>query len=928
MPNEIVQLPPQEPPPRPPGVFKRLQQAIAYAIGGQSFFPAGQPMQPSHPETAGRRFDYPSNYNQYIRPRRDTGISFELLRQFAGVYDLLRLAIETRKDQIAAFEWSIVPKDDKVKIDDDPQLQKRIAAVTEFFKAPANGLDWNAWLRAIMEDMFVLDAITVWPTFTGRQLSALEIVDPTNIKFILADDGRVPEPPLPAYQQSLKGVPTSNFTRDELYYFVRNQRSNTVYGLSHVEQVLMTINIGLRREKTQLDYFTTGNIPEAISGVPENWTPEQIGQFQTLWDSMLQGDSEQRAGYLKFVPGDASKIQMLREAEATLKGEFDEWLVRIICYCFSLPPTAFVRQMNRATAESAVETAKEEGLVPLLKYLKMCINAMIVKAMRITDLEFRWNLVDDIDPINQKDIDIDYVEHGVISIDDIRERLGKEPLGIGPMVWVNGAPIPIESIMDGSAAYLQPPPAPPAPGEDPEDGGDGPPDKPGGGKPNGKEKADDKSEKRFSLDDLTTVRDLLTLLKYSDDQPRANDGKWTSGGGGGKDEAAAGAFREKMVSAIAASGGFTFDSRTQEPVKSGFAVDEFPEASGVFDSDSFSADDVSSWMDKNSKSLKDPNVYIGGWVDKGKIWLGLTRVYPDDQKDAAIKAGRGANQIAIADLGAISRGDMDNAFINTGGTGEAKKVLEKAKRAAKGGKPVFMLFDRDADPKEVHKQLKAVADAQKEAKKYDENEPRDKDGEWTEGGDSAADGKGKDGKDGKGKEGEPITAKTPKDFGAQVDAIYEAQGVKDWQEDYVSGLALKHYFGNSDSFAINNGLRSGKMDKKFKDTVSAVRQAFDDHGVTLPQGTRLYRAVAGDFAEQLAGMKAGDSFVDKGFSSTAGTAKATERFGNVRMEISTSKGTRALVYKDEAEVLLQEGRKYTVDSVTKKGGKTIVRVHV
>jgi hypothetical protein len=37
--------------------------------------------------------------------------------------------------------------------------------------------------------------------------------------------------------------------------------------------------------------------------------------------------------------------------EAPYKDDFDEWLARIVCYAFSLPPTAFTRQVNRATAE-------------------------------------------------------------------------------------------------------------------------------------------------------------------------------------------------------------------------------------------------------------------------------------------------------------------------------------------------------------------------------------------------------------------------------------------------------------------------------------------------------------------------------------------------------------------------------------------------
>jgi hypothetical protein len=41
-----------------------------------------------------------------------------------------------------------------------------------------------------------------------------------------------------------------------------------------------------------------------------------------------------------------------------------------VCYAFSLPSTAFTRQVNRATAETAQEAALAEGLAPLMGWVK------------------------------------------------------------------------------------------------------------------------------------------------------------------------------------------------------------------------------------------------------------------------------------------------------------------------------------------------------------------------------------------------------------------------------------------------------------------------------------------------------------------------------------------------------------------------------
>ncbi len=66
-----------------------------------------------------------------------------------------------------------------------------------------------------------------------------------------ADDGTTIFPP--AYQQVLKGLPAVNYSARDIIYRPRNVRARKVYGYSPVQQVLMTVNIGLRREKATAD---------------------------------------------------------------------------------------------------------------------------------------------------------------------------------------------------------------------------------------------------------------------------------------------------------------------------------------------------------------------------------------------------------------------------------------------------------------------------------------------------------------------------------------------------------------------------------------------------------------------------------------------------------------------------------------------------
>ena len=168
--------------------------------------------------------------------------------------------------------------------------------------------------------------------------------------------------------------------------------------MSPVEQVVTTVNIALRRQLYLLDYFAEGNIPDSLIGVPETWTPDQIASYQKYWDAYFDGDlgCRRRA---KFVPGGVAKT-FIQKKEPELKGPFDEWLARIVCFAFSISPQALTQTVNRATAETQKELAEEEGLAPILAWAKALIYD-IIASERASDLEFVWSEGHETDPATE-----------------------------------------------------------------------------------------------------------------------------------------------------------------------------------------------------------------------------------------------------------------------------------------------------------------------------------------------------------------------------------------------------------------------------------------------------------------------------------------------------------------------------------------------
>jgi hypothetical protein len=393
----------------------------------------GSPIGPVAPraDVAGREFDYVPGVNIQTRPRRYEEFSFEMLEGAYNALDLVKLCVETRKDQVGNLTWSCMPRQAANEVLRS-RPDARCAQIEEFFRKPDGRLAWVQWIRELVHDMLVFDAPAVYVRRDlGGSVHSLEVVKGTQIVVNLDTGGRVPEPPYAGYQQILHGVPAINYTSDELIYWPRNLRSGHRYGNSPVEQILFSINIAVRREVEKLNYFTEGNIPEALIGCPEDWGPDQIARWQAVFDATSQDQTTRRRA--RFVPG-KMVFQPTRTADSL--GSIDnEWWARVICYAFSLPPLPFVTMQNRATADSAYQSAIQEGLEPLMVWLKSFIDEIIQRAFGFTDLELVWDGVEHATPQVQEPLDNAAIQIGKRSIDEVRIKAGDQPIGMTHFIW-------------------------------------------------------------------------------------------------------------------------------------------------------------------------------------------------------------------------------------------------------------------------------------------------------------------------------------------------------------------------------------------------------------------------------------------------------------------------------------------------------------
>lgn len=428
-----------------------------------------QPVTPIVSEGASdfRTWDYPPGYNVNFQPRKYLPYTAQQLQWLADSFDLLREVIENRKNEVVKLEWDIVGRDGE---DTDEVASK---AIKEFLRFPDGVHPYSTWLRMVLEDMYVIDAATLypWPKRNG-DLYRLEVISGATINPLIDGTGRLPDPPDPAYQQIIRGTPYQNFTRhdgdfevreltrEELIYFPRNLRPYTpIYGYSQVEQVVVSIAIGIKAEMAHLYYYTQGTIPDVLISVPDSWSPQNIAKFQAWFDALMRGNLQRRMGGVLFVPG-GLKAEAMKDYK--FSPEMWEWLARMVCACFHVSPQPYIKQVNRATAETAHVEEIQEALESEKEWVAALMNLIIARYFRRPDLQFHWKEDSETDILEAAQADNMRVRGGMKSINEVREAAGDDPTegGDEPFVVVGNQVVLVKDIGKMSEVAVTPKPAP------------------------------------------------------------------------------------------------------------------------------------------------------------------------------------------------------------------------------------------------------------------------------------------------------------------------------------------------------------------------------------------------------------------------------------------------------------------------------------
>ncbi|MDE3231538.1 MAG: phage portal protein, partial [Chloroflexota bacterium] len=352
---------------------RRSATAPAAWLAGEAF-PPGLPIRPTPglggPDGAPRQWAFPVGYNIAQLPRATEQATFAQLRSLAALYDGAQLCERVYFDVLGRLELRALPRVELLAEDgrpSSPQWRAATRRVEAFLESPDQTQDLRAWLVAFVRDLLEIDAVTIYTRRTrGGDLHALELVDGATIKPLLDDAGRSPAPPAPAYQQFLYGAPAGWYSRAEMDYIRETARTDSPYGLSRVERIILRVNQALRKQSFDLARFTDGATPLGLIQPPADlaWNPEQLESFERAFNGLLAGADRMRVRARALPPG--ATWRALAGDDPLV--EFDRFLLNVTVAAFGLTmdELGFTGDSNRSVGQSQENVVYRRAVAPVM----------------------------------------------------------------------------------------------------------------------------------------------------------------------------------------------------------------------------------------------------------------------------------------------------------------------------------------------------------------------------------------------------------------------------------------------------------------------------------------------------------------------------------------------------------------------------------
>jgi len=358
------------------------------------------------------------------------------LRRFAET-PLVRRAINVIKDRIAAMDWQVRMRRG-VRAEDVAFAVRKLRALRRTLEEPNPADSFRTLMEQAIEDALTggYGAIEMEATGDPERPAMLWPVDGASIRINARWDG---EEDTPRYAQAMPGQLESGAVElldRQLMYIRMNPRSFTPFGLGPLEVAFETMNQFLSAHRFA-GKLAANSVAQYALWLNEA-TPAQHDRLIRWWQDEIEGtgrvpliSTEQKPEVLRFAQG----------TDADLRLAWQEFLIRMVANAFGLPPLmlGLEADVNQSTASEMADEAFRGAISPLAMLLAGHITRdLFSKCIGWREFEFAFNELSARDEETELQVQVQLLQAGVLTVDEVRAMRGLGPLNTGVREQVSG----------------------------------------------------------------------------------------------------------------------------------------------------------------------------------------------------------------------------------------------------------------------------------------------------------------------------------------------------------------------------------------------------------------------------------------------------------------------------------------------------------
>ena len=384
-------------------------------------------------QAQGQLFNKPyRSYDKVVRPQLiqlSHSQKWDLFLNSPMLFSTINRIVE----DVTSVDTRFIPRNPAAKV--TPALQKRINSVNAFFARPNSVKEsWKVLRQKHLTDKLVVG----WGVYekilsknTSGKLQELRAL-PAGTVFKSVDVRGNFISPKKAYYQQIQSDDPIPFSKDQIIYSIDTPVSHMVNGLCRLDVICNIVAADILSDVYNSNILVNSSTPPGILSV-DGMKKDQLKSFTKMWTSKLKGPDN--AGKIAVVNVPVQWIRTVLTADDMQLGEYAKILREKIWMIYGLQPMiqgVVDQSTGRLNSEQQVQLYKNNALKPLLKSEEYDITEEIIAdGLGISDVKADFSGVDLLDMKNQAEVDTKYVINGILKPNEVRSRLGLQPIPQG-----------------------------------------------------------------------------------------------------------------------------------------------------------------------------------------------------------------------------------------------------------------------------------------------------------------------------------------------------------------------------------------------------------------------------------------------------------------------------------------------------------------